>query len=177
MKDETRRAGLRRLGSTLGVLFLAACGGDGTEPLPPETAEVGVVLGSVDRSLTVFEVENPTQTRMVGVGLDGSPVSMAVRGNLAAVPLGIVPAVAVVDLKEGILVAFIDAGGVVSPSTCGPCPGLHQGVMGPNEVGVFTTNRNFRGRTGHPDAQIYLASPYTAAATAIMGTITDPREI
>ncbi len=80
-------------------------------------------------------------------------------------------------LKEGILDAFIDAGGVVSPSTCGPCPGLHQGVMGPNEVGVFTTNRNFRGRTGHPDAQIYLASPYTAAATAIMGTITDPREI
>jgi 3-isopropylmalate/(R)-2-methylmalate dehydratase large subunit len=80
-------------------------------------------------------------------------------------------------LKEGILDAFIEAGGVVSPSTCGPCPGLHQGVMGPKEVGLFTTNRNFRGRTGHPEAQIYLASPYTAAATAIMGTITDPREV
>lgn len=80
-------------------------------------------------------------------------------------------------LKEGIIDTFIDAGGVVSPSTCGPCPGLHQGVMGPKEVGLFTTNRNFRGRTGHPEAQIYLASPYTAAATAITGTITDPREI
>ncbi len=91
----------------MGVLFLAACGGDGTEPLPPETAEVGVVLGSVDRSLTVFEVENPTQTRIVGVGLDGSPVSLAVRGNLAAVPLGIVPAVAVVDLKEAELLRTV----------------------------------------------------------------------
>ncbi len=103
MKDEARRARLCRLGPLLGVLSLVACSSDGTEPLPPETAEVGVVLGSVDRSLTIFEVEDPTQTRIVGVGLDGSPVSMAVRGRLAAVPLGIVPAVAVVDLKDGIL--------------------------------------------------------------------------
>jgi 3-isopropylmalate/(R)-2-methylmalate dehydratase large subunit len=80
-------------------------------------------------------------------------------------------------LKEGIIDVFIDAGGVVAPSTCGPCPGLHQGVMGPNEVGVFTTNRNFRGRTGHPEAKIYLTNPYTAAATAIMGEITDPRSV
>ena len=80
-------------------------------------------------------------------------------------------------LKEGLIDTFIDAGGVVSPSTCGPCPGLHQGVMGPKEAGLFTTNRNFRGRTGHPEAEIYLASPYTAAATAITGTITDPREV
>ena len=107
MKDEARRAGLCRLGSLLGVFFLAACGSDGTEPLPPETAEVGVVLGSVDLSLTIFEVENPTQARIVGVGLDGSPVSIAVRGRLAAVPLGIVPAVAVVDLKDGILVTTV----------------------------------------------------------------------
>ena len=107
MKDEARRARSCRLGSLLGALFLAACFGDGTEPLLPETAEVGVVLGSVDRSLTVFEVENPTQIRMVGVGLDGSPVSMAVRGNLAAVPLGIVPAVAVVDLREAELLRTV----------------------------------------------------------------------
>lgn len=80
-------------------------------------------------------------------------------------------------LKEGLIDTFIDAGGVVSPSTCGPCPGLHQGVMGPKEAGLFTTNRNFRGRTGHPEAEIYLASPYTAAATAITGTITDPRDV
>lgn len=87
----------------LGALLLAACFGDGTEPLPLETAEVGVVLSSTEVSLTIFEVENPTQTRIVGLGPEGSPVTMAVRGNIAAVPLGIVPAVAVVDLREGML--------------------------------------------------------------------------
>ena len=83
------------------ALLLAACSDDGTEALPPETAEVGVVLASTELSLTIFEVENPTQTRVVGLGPAGSPVTMAVRGNLAAVPLGIVPAVAVVNLIEG----------------------------------------------------------------------------
>ena len=107
MKDEARRAGLCRLGSLLGVLFLAACGSDGTEPLPPETAEVGVVLGSVDLSLTIFEVENPTQTRLVGLNPTGSPVTLAVRGELAAVPLGFVPAVAVVDLREAELLRTV----------------------------------------------------------------------
>ena len=91
----------------LGALFLAACFGDGTESLPPETAEVGVVLSSTDLSLTIFEVENPGQTRTVGLGPDGSPVTLAVRGNFAAVPLGVVPAVAVVDLKEGLLVRTV----------------------------------------------------------------------
>ena len=88
----------------LGALFMVACSGDGTELQLPETTEVGVVLSSTDLSLTIFEVENPGQTRTAGLGPDGSPISMAVRGNLAAVPLGVVPAVAVVDLREGLLV-------------------------------------------------------------------------
>ncbi len=108
MKYEPRRARSQRLSLTfLGALLLAACSGDGTEALPAETAEVGVVLSSVDLSLTIFEVENPAQTRIVGLGPDGSPVTMAVRGNLAAVPLGFVPAVAVVDLKEGAVVMTV----------------------------------------------------------------------
>ena len=100
-----RRSRGRRCSSAplLGALLLAACFGDGTEPLPLETAEVGVVLSSTEVSLTIFEVENPTQTRIVGLGPEGSPVTMAVRGNIAAIPLGIVPAVAVVDLREGLL--------------------------------------------------------------------------
>ena len=103
MKDEARRARL----PLLGALLLVACFGDGTEPLSPETAEVGVVLGSVDLSLTIFEVENPTQTRLVGLAPTGSPVTLAVRGELAAVPLGFVPAVAVVDLKEGVVLRTV----------------------------------------------------------------------
>ena len=107
MTDEARRAGLCRLGSLWGVLFLAACGSEGTEPPPEQTAEVGVVLGSVDLSLTIFEVENPTQTRLVGLNPTGSPVTLAVRGELAAVPLGFVPAVAVVDLREAVLLRTV----------------------------------------------------------------------
>ena len=103
MKDEARRARL----PLLGALLLVACFGDGTEPLPLETAEVGVVLGSVDLSLTIFEVENPTQTRLVGLAPTGSPVTLAVRGELAAVPLGFVPAVAVVDLKGGVVLRTV----------------------------------------------------------------------
>ena len=91
----------------LGALFMAACSGGGTESQLPESTEVGVVLSSTDLSLTIFEVENPGQTRTVGLGPDGSPVTMAVKGNLAAVPLGVVPAVAVVDLKEGLLVRTV----------------------------------------------------------------------
>ncbi len=91
----------------LSTLLLAACFGDGTEALPPETADVGVVLSSMDLSLTIFEVDNPTQTRLVGLAPTGSPVTLAVRGELAAVPLGFVPAVAVVDLREGVVLRTV----------------------------------------------------------------------
>ena len=114
MKDEGRVSrstrswwGRRSSVPLLAALFLVACFGDGTESLVPETAEVGVVLSSTDLSLTIFEVENPGQTRTVGLGPDGSPVTLAVRGDLAAVPLGVVPAIAVVDLKEGLLVRTV----------------------------------------------------------------------
>ena len=111
MKDEIRRWSCSSA-ALLGALFLAACSSDGMEPetmepLPPETVEVGVVLGSVDLSLTIFEVEDPTQTRIVGLAPTGSPVTLAVRGELAAVPLGFVPAVAIVNLKDGVVLRTI----------------------------------------------------------------------
>jgi len=79
-------------------------------------------------------------------------------------------------LKRGIVEVLTQAGCLVTWGTCGPCIGGHYGVLGPGEVGVFTTNRNFRGRTGHPTSKTYLVSPYTAAATAIEGKLTDPRK-
>ncbi len=77
----------------------------------------------------------------------------------------------------GYIDAFIDAGAVVSTPTCGPCLGGYMGILAHGERCVSTTNRNFRGRMGHPDSEVYLASPYTAAASAITGYITDPREV
>jgi DNA-binding beta-propeller fold protein YncE len=94
------------------VLFLAAaiassaCS-DSTGPVEPLRTEVGVVLGSVDLSLTVFEVDAPTQLRTVGLGAAGSPVSLAVRGDLAAVPMGVVPALVVVDLRTATVLRTI----------------------------------------------------------------------
>jgi len=77
-------------------------------------------------------------------------------------------------VREGLAEIFLEAGAVFSTSTCGPCLGGSNGVLGPNEVCVSTTNRNFVGRMGHPTAKVYLTNPAVAAASAVMGRITSP---
>ena len=79
-------------------------------------------------------------------------------------------------LKSGTLAVLVDAGCVILNSGCGPCLGAHQGILAAGEVCLSTSNRNFRGRMGHRDSEIYLASPATAAATAVAGKIADPRK-
>jgi 3-isopropylmalate/(R)-2-methylmalate dehydratase large subunit len=80
-------------------------------------------------------------------------------------------------LEEGLLRTFIESGAAISPPTCGPCIGGHMGILAENEVGLYTTNRNFKGRNGHPTSKVYLCSPAVAAASAIEGVITDPRKL
>ncbi|RLB06867.1 MAG: 3-isopropylmalate dehydratase large subunit [Deltaproteobacteria bacterium] len=80
-------------------------------------------------------------------------------------------------LREGLLEVFVEAEAAVSTPTCGPCLGGHMGVLGKGEVAIATTNRNFVGRMGHPDSQVYLSNPAVAAASAIKGRITHPEEV
>ena len=80
-------------------------------------------------------------------------------------------------IKEGLIEVFLDAGAAVSTPTCGPCLGGYMGVLDNGERCVSTTNRNFVGRMGHVDSEIYLASPATAASSAITGYITAPKEV
>jgi len=80
-------------------------------------------------------------------------------------------------LEEGLIATFIKAGAVVSTPTCGPCLGGHMGVLAAGERAVSTTNRNFVGRMGHVDSEVYLASPAVAAASAVTGKISSPEEL
>ena len=79
-------------------------------------------------------------------------------------------------LERGYIADLMNAGAVVMNSGCGCCLGVHQGALGDGEVALSTTNRNFQGRMGNPTAEVYLCSPAVAAASALAGTITDPRK-
>ena len=79
-------------------------------------------------------------------------------------------------IERGYISAFMDAGAVVSTPTCGPCLGGYMGILASGERCIATTNRNFVGRMGHTDSEVYLASPYTAAASAIKGYIAEYEE-
>lgn len=128
----------------------------------------------------------PVQQVLIGTCTNGrledlEAAAAILRGRRvrAGVRVLVVPAswqVYLEALRSGALAALVEAGCVVLNSGCGPCLGAHEGLLAAGEACLSTSNRNFRGRMGHRDSEIYLASPATAAATAVAGVITDPRE-
>lgn len=100
-----------------------------------------------------------------------------VAKNVRCIVIPATQAIYMQAMEEGLLKIFIEAGCAVSTPTCGPCLGGYMGILAKGERSVATTNRNFVGRMGHPESEVYLASPYVAAASAVTGKISQPSEI
>jgi len=107
-------------------------------------------------------------------------VAKILKGRKVKIRTEILPAAISIyqrALENGLLKIFLDAGVTVGPPTCGACCGAHMGVLAKDEICISTTNRNFPGRMGHVESQTYLSSPLVAAASAVTGKITDPRDL
>lgn len=100
-----------------------------------------------------------------------------VKANIRCIVIPGTPKIYLDALKEGLIEIFLISGCIVSPPTCGPCLGGHMGILGAGEKAISTTNRNFVGRMGHIDSEVYLSNPAIAAASAIKGTISSPDNI
>ena len=145
-------------------------------PHLPENTHPAAELGSIKIDQVV--IGSCTNGRME----DMEAAYKTLKGNTVApgVRCIIIPATMAIYrecIERGYLTAFIDAGAVVSTPTCGPCLGGYMGILAAGERCIATTNRNFVGRMGHVDSEVYLASPATAAASALTGYITAPKEV
>ncbi|MBT3233520.1 MAG: 3-isopropylmalate dehydratase large subunit [Calditrichaeota bacterium] len=143
--------------------------------LPSNTKPVGEVSDVAIHQVVIGSCTNGRieDFRAAAKILGDKPVHPDVR--LIMIPA--TPQITEALIEEGLATQFLRAGAIISPPTCGPCIGGHMGILAKGEVGLFTTNRNFRGRNGHPESQVYLAGPEVAAATALTGRISDPREL
>ncbi len=185
-------------------LLEAIDGGGAEQPLAPLYPDAGAKYRSthryemgqleplvaaphtVDNIIAPAELsEAPIDAAYVGSCVGGRyadlrAVAEVVNGRQARVPLLITPATQTIYrrcLEDGILQTLLDAGAIFQPPGCGACAGLHSGVLAEGETVITTATRNFRGRMGSRESNVYLASPYTVAASAVAGRVIDPREV
>ncbi len=143
--------------------------------LPDNVKPVSAVAGlrvdqAVIGSCTNGRIEDLRQAAAV---LKGKKVHKDVR----CIVLPATPAIWRQALAEGLIATFMDSGCIVGPATCGPCLGGHMGILAGGERAIATTNRNFKGRMGSLDSEVYLSGPAAAAAAAIAGEIVDPAKV
>jgi len=146
--------------------------------MPPSPENVRPVSQVKDVRIDQSVIGSCTNGRLEDLRL----AALVLKGRKVAggVRLIVIPATPLIyrqAMDEGLLAVFMDAGAVIGPPTCGPCLGGHMGILAPGEVAIATTNRNFTGRMGHPQSQVYLANPAVAAASAITGRICGPEEL
>jgi 3-isopropylmalate dehydratase large subunit len=130
-------------------------------------------------------IGRPVQQAFIGTCTNGryediAAAAAVLRGQRVSIPLLVIPASSQVLLKaiqEGLIETLLEAGATIGTPGCGPCMGNHMGVLAPNERAITTLNRNFKGRMGTPEAEIYLANPYVVAASAVAGEIVSVTEI
>lgn len=136
---------------------------------------------SIVRETSSIELDKAYIGSCTGAKLDDlEAVAKILKGRTVKIRTEILPAAISIykkAMEKGLIKIFLDAGATVGPPTCGACCGAHMGVLAKDEICISTTNRNFPGRMGHVDSQTYLASPLVAAASAVTGKITDPRDL
>ena len=174
-----------------GPAFSADLGAEYERELELQAPELEPMVArphSVDDVRPVAEVAgHPVDQAVLGSCTNGRLEDLAsaaaiLKGRKVArgVRLIVVPAsraILLEGIRRGFIGTLLEAGAVLENPGCGPCLGAHQGILAPDETCISTTSRNFRGRMGSPEANIYLASPASVAASALRGVITDPRTV
>ena len=164
-----------RYGRTVGIDLSALRPVVAFPHLPSNTKTIDEAAGvkidqSVIGSCTNGRIED---LRVAASLLKGRKVAKGVR----CIVIPATQSIYLEAVREGLAEIFVESGAVFSTPTCGPCLGGHMGVLGKGERAVSTTNRNFVGRMGHTESEVYLASPAVAAASAVTGRLTDPEKL
>lgn len=183
LAEHDRAAGYRDITADSAAVYESVVAIDAAELVPVVAAPHTVDNVKTAAALTDVKIDQAfvgtctngrlEDIRIAAATVAGKSVAPGVRFLVAPASRGVYIAAS----KAGYLATLAEAGAMIMNPGCGACVGVHEGILGDNEVCLSTQNRNFKGRLGNPDAFIYLASPATVAASALTGHITDPRDL